>query len=136
MRKKIISISIVAIFVLLSIPTVIGDETGNETEINNNVWKVISMKGKCDGIGYSLFRNIFGFFATRQPINLQVSDDTEIEINGESYPIDCDSTVIMRGFVGKSIWPYSWTINHKNGMEPPYDFTVFGIVKYLEIKSK
>jgi PKD repeat protein len=100
---------------------------------NDNEWNMIIAIGECDGISFAGLSHFFNIWFTRQPINLQVLEDTRITINGREYPLEGYSTLVLRGFIGKAIWPYSWTINHQKGMESPYDFTLFGIVKYVEI---
>ena len=80
--------------------------------------------------------HFFSFWLSRQQLIFQVTEDTEIKINGEIYPLEGNSAVSMHGFIGKAIWPYSLTIKHKQGEGPPFDFSVFGIGKYIEIIPK
>ena len=130
MKKKIITLVIVGIFLLLSIPTVLG----NEAEINNGEWKIISIKGKCTGWSCGTIIHFFGIYVTPQPMRyFQLTEDTEIKINGELYPIEGNSSVLIEGFIGKSIFLFEWFLKEKQGLELPYDFTVFGISKYIEI---
>jgi hypothetical protein len=41
--------------------------------------------------------------------------------------------VKFHGFVGKAIFPFERITKEKQGLERPYDLTVFGIGKYIEI---
>jgi hypothetical protein len=86
MKKKIITLAIVGLFLLLSIPTVLG----NEAEINNDEWKIITMKGKCDSWSCG--------WATPQQMSFYgVTEDTEMAINGEVYPLEDNSKVKFHG---------------------------------------
>jgi hypothetical protein len=130
MKKKIITLAIVGLFLLLSIPTVLG----NEAEINNDEWKIITMKGKCDSWSCGTILHFFSFWATPQQMSFYgVTEDTEMAINGEVYPLEDNSKVKFHGFIGTAIFPFERIIKEKQGVEPPYDFTVFGIGKYIEI---
>ena len=61
-------------------------------------------------------------------------DETcELRINGELYPFDFSPTIEVHGFLGKAIWPYSWTIKTLQDDYPPYEISVFGITKYIDI---
>ena len=130
MKMKIITLAIAGLFLLLAIPTVLG----NEAEINNDEWKIISIKGKCDYFSCGTIIHFFGIYGTLQPMRFhQVTEDTEITINGELYPLEGKSSVLIKGFIGKSIFLFERILKEKQGLERPYDFTVFGIGKYIEI---
>ena len=117
------------LFLLLSIPAVLG----NEAEITENEWKIVTIKGKCDSWSCGTILHFFGIWATPQPmIFYGVTEDTEIKINGELYPLEENSKVKFHGFVGKSIFPLEWIIAEKQGLENPY-LMVFGIAKNIEI---
>ena len=133
MKKKMFAIFIVCMFAMVSIPTVLG----NEAEINNNEWKIITMKGKCYGWSSGTILHFFSIWATPQPMRyFQLTEDTKIKINGELYPIEGNSSVLIEGFVGKAISPFEWMVKEKQGLKRPYDFTVFGFCKHIEVTTE
>ena len=133
MKKKMLAIFIVCMLAMVSIPTVLG----NEAEINNDEWKIITMKGKCDSWSCGTILHFFSIWATLQPMRFyQVTEDTEIKINGELYPLEGNSSVLIEGFVGKAFFPLKWIIYEKQEIEPPYDITVFGFCKYIEVTTE
>ena len=44
--------------------------------------------------------------------------------------------MLIEGFVGKAISPFEWMVKEKQGLKLPYDFTVFGISRYIEINPE
>lgn len=138
MKKKIIAFAIVALFLLLA-PTVLGneEEINNEKISDNTGWKIVTIKGKCNSWSCGTILHFFSVWATQQQMSFYgVTEDTEIKINGELYPIEETSKVKFHGFVGKAMWPFEWISYEKQELEPPYDFTVFGIVKNIEITTE
>lgn len=130
MKKKIITIAIVGTFLLLSIPTVVS----NETETEQYRWNLISIKGKCEGFSCGTILHFFSLWATHQPMSLfDVTEDTEIRINGELYPLDEISDVRMKGFIGTSFFPFQWILYEKQEIDPPHEIMVFGVCKQVEI---
>jgi hypothetical protein len=116
MKKQIITLVIVGIFLLLPIPTVLG----NEAKINNDEWKIISINGKCDYFSCGTILHFFGIWTTSQQMSFYgVTEDTEIKINGEVYPIEENSKVKFHGFVGKAIFPFERITKEKQGLERP-----------------
>ena len=111
------------------------ESTGEE--INNNEWKIITMKGKCDSWSCGTILHFFSIWATPQPMRFyQVTEDMKIKINGELYPIEGNSSVLIEGFVGKAFFPLKWIIYEKQEIEPPHDITVFGFCKYIEVATE
>ena len=107
-----------------------------QAEINNDEWKIISIKGKCDSWSCGTILHFFSIWATPQQMSFYgVTEDTEIKINGEIYPLEENSKVKFHGFVGKSLFPLKWIIYEKQEIEPPHDITVFGVCKHIEITS-
>ena len=97
-------------------------------------WYFISIKGKCEGWSIGSIWHFFSIWATRQPLSLfDVTEDTEIRINGELYPLDKISDVRIKGFVGTSFFPFRWVRYEKQGINPPHDIMVFGFCKDVEI---
>jgi hypothetical protein len=130
MKRKIIIIVVISTLVVLSTPLVVGKE-----EQNNAGWKYIVIKGGCNGHGFGgFFNHFFGLWCTPHTLNFDMGAGCEVTIDGEPYPIDWSPDIELHGFIGRAIWPYSWTIKSKQNIEPPYDITVFGFCKHIDIR--
>jgi VCBS repeat protein len=98
-------------------------------------WNIISIKGMCKGWSCGTILHVFNFWATQQPMTLfDVTEDTEIQINGEIYPINNVSDVRMEGFIGASFFPFKWLLYEKQEIQPPHEIMVFGVCKQVEIR--
>ena len=100
----------------------------------DNAWKIISLTGDCSGHGFGgFFNHFFGFWFTPHTLNFQMDETCELRINGEQVPIDYSPIIEVHGFFGKAIWPYSWTIRTLQENYPPFEISVFGVTRYIDI---
>jgi len=114
--------------------TIVTVKVQDEQVMNYNKWNFITIKGKCEGFGCGTILHFFNLWATPQPMNFfDVSMDSEIRINKESYTLDKTSDVKMKGFVGATNFPFKWIMYEKQEIDPPYDIKVFGFCKQVEI---
>lgn len=100
----------------------------------DNSWKFIQLIGSCSGHGFGgLFDHFFGFWFTPHTLNFHMDETCDLRINGEQVPFDFSPTIEVHGFFGKAIWPYSWTIKTLQEEYPPYEISVYGVTRHIDI---
>jgi hypothetical protein len=139
-KKRVMPVIMLLLIVILSNPIAISVEKSNghgyEITGDSSRTHVVSLKGKCESFGFSVFCLRLGWFwclLPTQSLTFRIEQDLELTIDG--VPLNLEPSVLVgfygfKGFAPSSFW---WSFISRNNDDQYVPIRVNGICSSIWI---
>lgn len=116
--KKWLTVLIICLMMLVSIPIAMGGEENNDAPMTyESAGKhVVSLSGGCSSFSFNIFSLHVGrlwWMILGQSIGFRVEEELVLKIDGEIWELECPVFISFTGFKGFAPGLLWWSVNHR-----------------------